>query len=140
MQDELNQFQRNEVWCLVPRPSHQSVIETKWVFRNKMNEEGVVTRNKARLVAQRYSQEEGIYFAETFASVARLETIRILLTFAVSQSIKLFQMDVKSTFLNGYIKEKIYVEQPPEFEDHKYPDHVFKLTKALYGLKQVPRA
>ena len=90
MQDELNQFQRNEVWYLVPRPSHQSVIGTKWIFRNKMNENGVVTRNKARLVAQGYSQEEGIDFEETFAPVVRLEAIRILLAFVVSQSIKLF--------------------------------------------------
>ena len=110
MQDELNQFQKNEVWCLVPRPSHQSVIRTKWVFRNKMNENGVVIRNKARFVAQGYFQEEGIDFEETFAPVARLEAIRILLAFAVSQSVKLFQMDIKSAFLDGYIKEEVYVE------------------------------
>ena len=110
MQDELNQFQRKEVWCLIPGPSHQSVIGIKWVFRNKMNEEGVVTRNKARLVAQGYSQEEGIDFEETFDLVARLEAIRILLAFAVSQFVKLFQMDVKSAFLNGFIKEEVYVE------------------------------
>ena len=84
MQDELNQFQRNEVWCLVPRTSHQSIIGTKWVFRNKMNEDGIVTRNKTRLVAQGYFQEEGIDFEETFAPVARLEAIRILLAFVVS--------------------------------------------------------
>ena len=90
MQDELNQFQRNEVWYLVPRPSHQSVIGTKWVFRNKMNEDGVVTRNKARLVAQEYSQEEGIDFQKTFAPVVKLEVIKILLAFAVSRSVKLF--------------------------------------------------
>ena len=96
MQDELNQFQRNEVWCLVPRPSHQSVIGTKWVFRNKMNEEGVVTRNKARLVAQGYSQEERVDFEETFAPVVRLEAIRILLAFAVSQSVKLLMSTVPS--------------------------------------------
>ena len=104
-----------------------------------MNENGVVTKNKARLVAQGYSQEEGIDFEETFAPMARLETIRILLAFIVSQSIKLFQMDVKSAFLNEFIKEEVYVEQPPRFEDYKYPDHVFKLTKALYDLKQTPR-
>ena len=105
-----------------------------------MNEDGVITRNKARLVAQGYSQEEGIDFEETFAPVARLEAIRILLAFAVSHSVKLFQMDVKSAFLNGFIKEEVYVEQPPGFDDHKHPDHVFKLTKALYGLKKAPRA
>ena len=105
-----------------------------------MNKDGVVTRNKARLVAQGYSQEEGIDFEETFAPVARIEAIRKLLAFVVSQSVKLFQMDVKSAFLNGYIKEEVYVEQPPGFEDYKHPDHVFKLTKTLYGLKQAPKA
>ena len=105
-----------------------------------MNENGEITRNKARLVAQGYSQEEGIDFEETFAPVVRLEAIRILLAFAVSQSVKLFQMDVKSAFLNGYIKEEVYVEQPPGFEDQKYPDYVFKFTKAFYKLKQAPRA
>ena len=100
-----------------------------------MNENGDITKNKARLIAQGYSQEEIIDFEETFAPMIRLEAIRILLEFAVSQSVKLFQMDVKSVFLNSYIKEEVYVEQPPRFEDHKYPDHVFKLTKALYDLK-----
>ena len=100
-----------------------------------MNEDEIVTRNKARLVAQGYSQEERIDFEETFAPMARLEAIRILLAFVVSQSVKLFQMDVKSAFLNGFIKEEVYVEQPPGFEDYKHPDHVFKLKKALYGLK-----
>ena len=100
-----------------------------------MNEDGVVIRNKARLVAQGYSQEERIDFEETFAPVARLEAIRILLAFAISQSVKLFHMDLKSTFLNSYIKEEVYVEQPPNLQDHKYPDYVFKFTKALYGLK-----
>ena len=104
-----------------------------------MNEDGIVTRNKARFVAQGYSQEEGIDFEETFAPVARLEAIRILLAFAISQSVKLFQIDVKSVFLNEYIKEEVYVEQSLGFEDYKHPDHVFKLTKALYGLKQAPR-
>ena len=103
-----------------------------------MNDDGIVSRNKARLVAQRFFQEEGIDFEETFAPVARLEAIRILLAFAVLQSVKLFQMDVKSVFLNNFIKEEVYVEQPPRFEDYMYPDHVFKLTKTLYGLKQAP--
>ena len=97
-----------------------------------MNENGDITRNKVRLVTQGYSQEEGIDFEETYAPVARLEVIKILLAFTISQSIKLFQMDVKSVFLNGFIKEEIYMEQPPGFEDHKYLDHVFKISKALY--------
>ena len=104
-----------------------------------MNENGKITRNKARLVAHGYSQEEKIDFKETYAPMTRLEAIKILLAFVVSQFVKLFQMDVKSVFLNGYIKEEVYVEQPPGFKDHKYPDHVFKLTKTLYGLKQASR-
>jgi transposase InsO family protein len=137
MQEELNNFKRNEVWSLVPRPK-QNIVETKWVFRNKQDEHGVVTRIKARLVAKGYAQVAGLDFEETFAPVARLESIHILLAYAAHHSFKLFQMDVKSAFLNGPIKEEVYVEQPPGFEDDRYPDHVYKLSKALYGLKQAP--
>ena len=140
MQEELNQFTRNDVWELVPRPEDKSIIGTKWVYKNKLNELGEVVRNKARLVAQGYCQEEGIDYDETFAPVARLEAIRILLAFANFNNFKLFQMDVKSAFLNGFVKEEVYVEQPPLFEDTNFPNHVFKLKKALYGLKQAPRA
>ena len=100
----------------------------------------MVVRNKARLVAQEFSQVEGLDFGETFAPVARLESIRILLAFASCFDIKLFQMDVKSAFLNGEISELVFVEQPPGFEDPKNPNYVYKLSKALYGLKQAPRA
>ncbi|CAJ2652909.1 unnamed protein product [Trifolium pratense] len=140
MQEELNQFQRNDVWTLVPKPSHKNIIGTKWVFRNKLNEQGEVVRNKARLVAQGYSQQEGIDYTETFAPVARLEAIRLLLSYAVNHGITLYQMDVKSAFLNGFISEEVYVKQPPGFEDVSNPEHVFKLKKSLYGLKQAPRA
>jgi hypothetical protein len=139
MQEELNNFKRNEVWSLVPRLK-QNVVGTKWVFRNKQDEHGVVTRNKARLMAKGYAQVIGLDFRETFAPVARLESIRILLAYVAHHSFKLFQMDVKSVFLNGPIKEELYMEQPPGFEDDRYPDHVYKLSKALYGLKQVSRA
>jgi hypothetical protein len=139
MQEELNNFTRNEVWHLVPRPN-QNVIGTKWVFRNKQDEHGVVTRNKARLVAKGYSQVEGLDFDETYAPVARLESIRILLAYPTYHGFKLYQMDVKSAFLNGTIKEEVYVEQPPGFKDSEYPNHVYKLSKALYGLKKAPRA
>jgi hypothetical protein len=139
MQEELNNFKRNEVWRVVPRPK-QNVVGTKWVFHNKQDEHGVVTRNKARLVAKGYAQVAGLDFEETFAPVARLESIRILLAYATHHSFRLFQMDVKSAFLNGPIKEEVYVEQPSGFEDDRYPDHVFKLSKVLYGLKQAPRA
>jgi hypothetical protein len=139
MQAELNNFTRNEVWHLVPRPN-QNVVGTKWVFRNKQDEHGVVIRNKARLVAKGYSQVEGLDFDETYAPVARIESIRILLAYATYHGFKLYQMDVKSVFLNGPIKKEVYIEQPPGFEDSEYPNHVYKLSKALYGLKQAPRA
>ena len=122
MHEELNNFARNEVWELVERPKNHNVIGTKWVFRNKHNEDGVVVRNKARLVAQGYTQIEGLDFGETFAPVARLEAIRILLAYACAHNIKLYQMDVKSAFLNGKISELVYVEQPPSFEDPKRPN------------------
>jgi transposase InsO family protein len=139
MQEELNNFTRNEVWSLVERPK-QNVIGTKWVFRNKQDEHGVVTRNKARLVAQGFTQIEGLDFGETYAHVARIESIRILLTFATHHDFKLYQIDVKSAFLNGPISELVYVEQPPGFEDSKFPNHVYTLHEVLYGLKQTPRA
>jgi hypothetical protein len=138
-QEELNNFKRNEVWSLVPLPK-QNVVGTKWVFHNKQDGHGVVTRNKARLVEKGYAQVVGLDFEETFSPVARLELIQILLAYAAHHSFKLFQMDVKSAFRNGPIKEEVYVEQPPGFEDDRYPDHVYKLSKALYGLKQEPRA
>jgi hypothetical protein len=116
MQEELNNFTRNEVWHLVPRPN-QNVVRTKWVFRNKQDEHGVVIRNKARLVAKGYSQVEGLDFDETYAPIARLESIHILLAYATYHGFKLYQMDVKSAFLNRPIKEEVYVEQPPGFED-----------------------
>ncbi|XP_073304111.1 uncharacterized protein [Primulina huaijiensis] len=140
MQEELNQFKRNEEWFLVPIPTHQAVIGTRWVFRNKLNEEGTVIRNKARLVAQGFRQEERIDYDETFAPIARLEAIRIFLAFTAFKNFKVYQMDVKSAFLNGLLQEKVYVEQPPSFIDHFSPHHVFKLNKVLYGLKQAPRA
>jgi hypothetical protein len=139
MQEELNKFKRNEVWSLVPCPK-QNVVGTKWVFRNKQDELGVVTRNKARLVAKGYAQVAGLDFEGTFAPIARLESIHILLAYAAQHSFKLFQMNVKSAFLNGPIKEEVYMEQPPGFKDHRYLDHVYKFSKALYGLKQAPRA
>jgi hypothetical protein len=111
MKEELNNFKRNEVWSLVPHPK-QNVVGTKWVFRNKQDEHGVGTRNKARLMAKGYAQVACLDFEETFAPVARLESIRILLAYAAHHSFRLFQMDVKSVFLNGPIKEEVYVEQP----------------------------
>ena len=110
MQEELNQFERSKVWNLVHRPNDHSIIGTKWIFRNKMDEHSNIVRNRARLIAQGYSQEEGIDYDETYAPVARLEAIRMLLAFACFKNFKLFQMDVKSAFLNGFINEEVYVE------------------------------
>jgi len=142
MQDELNQFKRNDVWELVPCPSNlkKEPIGTRWVFRNKMDEDGHVIRNKARLVAKGYSQEEGVDFDETFAPVARLEAIRIFLAFAAHHEFKVYQMDVKSAFLNGELEEVVYVYQPPGFINEEKPHWVYRLNKALYGLRQAPRA
>ncbi|WVZ75541.1 hypothetical protein U9M48_023584 [Paspalum notatum var. saurae] len=154
MHEESENFERNHVWDLVEPPPNCRPIGTKSVFKNKQGENGMVVRNKARLVAQGFCQKEGIDYEETvlcasiqlrewglhkvelkwlsktFAPVARLEAIRILLAFAASKGFKLQQMDVKSAFLNGFIEEK----------SAKFPDRVYKLRKALYGLKQAPRA
>ncbi|KAK1643099.1 hypothetical protein QYE76_060904 [Lolium multiflorum] len=141
MHEELNNFKRNKVWTLVEKPKGcRNVIGTKWIFKNKQDEFGNIVRNKARLVAQGFSQVEGIDFGETYAPVARLESIRILLAYASHHNFKLQQMDVKSAFLNGPLHEEVYVKQPPGFEDLNFPNHVYKLDKALYGLKQAPRA
>ncbi|GKD18358.1 retrovirus-related pol polyprotein from transposon TNT 1-94 [Tanacetum coccineum] len=123
MQEELNQFVANDVWELVPQPRNMTIIGTKWVFRNKLDENGIVSRNKARLVAQGYNQQEGIDYDETYAPVARLESIRILLAYACALDFKLFQMDVKSAFLNGFINEEVYVAQPPDSLTFEKPDH-----------------
>jgi hypothetical protein len=135
----LENFERNQVWKLVDPPPGCKPIGTKWVWKNKEGEKCEVVRNRSRLVAQGFSQE-GIYYEETFASVARLEAIRILLAFSVAKGFKLHQMDVKSSFLNGVLEEEVYVRQPSGFESEKYPHRMYKLRKALYGLKQTPRA
>ncbi|GKD29975.1 retrovirus-related pol polyprotein from transposon TNT 1-94 [Tanacetum coccineum] len=125
---------------LVPIPIDMTIIGTKWVFRNKLEENYVVSRNKVKLVAQGYNQQEGIDYDETYAPVARLESIRILLAYACALEFKLFQMDVKSAFLNGFINQEVYVAQPSGFIDFAKPNHVYRLKKALYGLKQAPKA
>ncbi|WVZ75644.1 hypothetical protein U9M48_023681 [Paspalum notatum var. saurae] len=140
LHEELENFERNHVSDLVEPPPNCHPIGTKWVFKNKQGENRMVVRIKARLVAQGFCQKEGIDYEETFAPLARLEAIRILLAFATSKGFKLQQMDVKSAFLNGFIEEEVYVRQPPGFESARFPDRVYKLRKALYGLKQAPRA
>ncbi|GJU13997.1 putative ribonuclease H-like domain-containing protein [Tanacetum coccineum] len=140
MQEELLQFKLQEVWTLVELPNGKRAIGTKWVFRNKKDERGIVIKNKARLVAQGYTQEEGIDYDEVFAPVARIEAIRLFLAYASFKDFVVYQMDVKSAFLYGKIEEEVYVCQPPGFEDPDFPDRVYKVEKALYGLHQAPRA
>ncbi|GJX08583.1 putative ribonuclease H-like domain-containing protein [Tanacetum coccineum] len=140
MQEELLQFKLQQVWTLVDLPYGKRAIGTKWVYRNKKDERGIVIRNKARLVAQGYTQEEGIDYDEVFAPVARIEAIRLFLAYASYKDFVVYQMDVKSAFLYGKIEEEVYVCQPPGFEDPDFPDRVYKVEKALYGLHQAPRA
>nr|GEX26392.1 putative ribonuclease H-like domain-containing protein [Tanacetum cinerariifolium] len=125
---------------LVDLPYGKRAIGTKWVYKNKKDERGIVIRNKARLVAQGHTQEEGIDYEEVFAPVARIEAIRLFLAYASFMGFMVYQMDVKSAFLYGTIKEKVYLCQPPGFEDPDHPDKVYKVVKALYGLHQAPRA
>ncbi|GKA55862.1 retrovirus-related pol polyprotein from transposon TNT 1-94 [Tanacetum coccineum] len=118
----------------------QNVIKLKWLWKNKKDEDQTVIRNKARLVAKGYAQEEGIDFEESFAPVARLEAVRIFVAYAAHKSFPIYQMDVKTAFLNGPLKEEVYVAQPDGFVDPDHPEKVYRLRKALYGLKQAPRA
>ena len=131
MHEELLQSVQNDLWDIVPKPNGVNVIGTKWIFKNKSDEHGTVVRNKLRLVAQGYTQVEGIDFDETFAPVARLKSIRILLAITCHLNFKLYQMDVKSAFLNGILQEEVYVEQPNGFVDPHRPDDVYKLKRAL---------
>ncbi|GJY61508.1 putative ribonuclease H-like domain-containing protein [Tanacetum coccineum] len=140
MQEELLQFKLQKVWVLVDLPYGKKVIGTKWVFRNKRDERSIVVKNKARLVAQGFRQEEGIYYDEVFAHVARIEAIRLFLAFASYMGFTVYQIDVKSAFLYGTIEEEVYVHQPLGFVDPAHPNKVYKVIKALYGLHQAPRA
>nr|GEY20025.1 retrovirus-related Pol polyprotein from transposon TNT 1-94 [Tanacetum cinerariifolium] len=140
MQEELHQFDRIQVWELVDKPYGKHVIKLNWLWKNKKDEEQTVIRNKARLVAKGYAQEEGIDFEESFAPVARLEAVRIFVTYDAHKSFPIYQMDVKTTFLNGPLKEEVYVTQPDGFVDPDHLEKAYRLRKALYGLKQDPRA
>ncbi|KAA0036987.1 putative mitochondrial protein [Cucumis melo var. makuwa] len=137
MQEELLQFKDNNVWTLVPKPEGANIIGTKWIFKNKTDEAGYVMRNKALLVAQGYAQVEGVDFNEIFAPVAKLEAIRLLLGISCIRRFELYQMDVKSAFLNGYLNEEVYVAQPKGFIDSKFPQYVYKLNKDI-GLSKLP--
>ncbi|GJZ48351.1 putative ribonuclease H-like domain-containing protein [Tanacetum coccineum] len=140
MQEELLQFKLQQVWIHVDFSSSKRAIGAEWVFRNKKDKRGIVIRNKARLVAQGHIQEEGIYYEEVFAPVARIKAIRLFLAYASFMGFLVYQMDVKSALLYGTIEEEVYVTQPPGFKDLDHLDKVYKVVKALYGLHQAPRA
>nr|GFA80316.1 retrovirus-related Pol polyprotein from transposon TNT 1-94 [Tanacetum cinerariifolium] len=139
-EEELNEFKCLEVWELVPRLDQVMVITLKWIYKVKLDELGGILKNKARLVTRGYHQEEGIDFEESFDPIARLEAIRIFLAYAAHKNMVVYQMDVKTAFLNGNLREEVYVSQPDGFVDPDNPNHVYKLKKALYGLKQASRA
>nr|GEZ21026.1 hypothetical protein [Tanacetum cinerariifolium] len=140
MQEELHQFDRLDVWELVDRPLCTNVINLKWLWKNKRDEENTVIRNKSCLVAKGYAQKEGVDFEESSTSVARLEAVRLFIAYVAHKSFTVYQMDVKTTFLYGPLKEEVYVNQPDSFVDPYHPDQVYRLKKALYGLKQAPKA
>nr|GFA85289.1 retrovirus-related Pol polyprotein from transposon TNT 1-94 [Tanacetum cinerariifolium] len=140
MQEDLNEFERIKVWELAPRLDKVMVITLKWIYKVKLDELGGILKNKVRLVARGYGQEEGINFQESFAPVARLEAIWIFLAYVAHENMVVYQMDVKTAFLNGNLWEEVYVSQPNGFVDQDNPNHMYKLKKAPYGLKQAPRA
>nr|GEX11601.1 copia protein [Tanacetum cinerariifolium] len=140
MQDEIHEFDRLQVWELVPQPDCVMIIALEWIYNVKLDEYGDVLKNKARLVAKGYRQEEVIDFEESFVPVARIDAIRIFIANAVSKNMTIYQIDVKTAFLNGELTEKVYVSQSEGFVDPDHPTHVYHLKKALYGLKQAPRA
>ncbi|GJY95221.1 retrovirus-related pol polyprotein from transposon TNT 1-94 [Tanacetum coccineum] len=140
MQEELHQFDRLDAWKLVDRPLCKNVINLKWLWKNNRDKENTVIRNKSRLVAKGYAQKEGIDFEESFAPVARLEAVQLFIAYAAHKSFTVYQMDVKTTFLYGHLKEEVYVNQPDGFVDPYHPNKVYRLKKVLYGLKQAPRA
>nr|GEZ76205.1 hypothetical protein [Tanacetum cinerariifolium] len=140
MQEELHQFDRLDVSELVDRPLCTNVINLKWLWKNKLDEENTVIRNKSRLVAKGYAQKEGVDFEESFTPVALLEAVRLFIAYAAHKSFTVYQMDIKTAFLYGPLKEEVYVNQPDGFVDPYHPDKVYRLKKALYGLKKSPRA
>ncbi|GJT75301.1 retrovirus-related pol polyprotein from transposon TNT 1-94 [Tanacetum coccineum] len=140
MQEELNQFKCLDVWELVECLVGKNIIGVKWIWKNKTDAKNMVIRNKSRLVAKGYGQEEGIDFKENFAPVARLEAIRIFVAYAAHKSFTIYLMDVKTTFLNSTLKEEVFVSKPDNFVDPDFLTLVYRLKKALYGFKQAPRA
>ncbi|KAJ4769831.1 polyprotein [Rhynchospora pubera] len=140
MNEEMNAIVKNDTWELATLPKDHKPISVKWVYKKKLNAQGEVERYKARLVAKAYKQKAGIDYEEVFAPVARMETIRLLISLAAQNKWNIYQMDVKSAFLNGVHEEEVYIEQPPGYIKEGQEEKVLKLKKALYGLKQAPRA
>lgn len=140
IEEEMKMIQKNETWVLVPRPTDKKVIGVKRIYKTKVNPDGLIYKYKARLVAKGFAQEYGVDYFETFARVARHDTIRLLIALAAQRKWKIHQLDIKSAFLNGELKEDVFVEQPNGFISRSVLDHVCKLRKTLYGLKQAPRA
>nr|GEZ97620.1 integrase, catalytic region, zinc finger, CCHC-type, peptidase aspartic, catalytic [Tanacetum cinerariifolium] len=140
IKEELHQFDRLDVWELLDISLCKNVINIKWIWKNKHDEENTVIRNKSLLVAKGYAQKEGINFEESFAPVARLEAVWLFIAYAAHKSFTVYQMDIKTTFLYGPLKEEVYVNQPDGFVDPYHPDQVYHLKKALFRLKQAPRA
>ena len=140
MEEELNMIDKNNTWNLVDPPKGKDIIGLKWVYKTKYIEDGSIQKHKARLVAKGYSQQPGVDFNETFAPVARIETIRRVRAIFSQLELNVYQMDVKSAFLNGELKEEVHVEQPRGYEVKGKEEKVYRLNKALYGLKQAPRS
>lgn len=140
MDVEMEMIEKNETWSLVTKPKNKKAIGVKWIFRTKYNPDGTICKHKARLVVKGYAQQAGVDYGETFAPVARMETIRLILALSATKQWSVFHLDVKSAFLNGVLQEEVYVKQPEGYVIEGHEDKVYKLHKALYGLKQAPRA
>ena len=139
LQCEMDSLDENETWTLVPRPNNVNIVGNKWVFKVKCKSDGSVDRHKARLVAQGFSQTQGVDYDEVFSPVVRMAAIRSLLALANAHNLEVHQMDVHTAFLNGKLDFDVYMEQPDGFVDEEHPDYVCKLNKSLYGLKQSAR-
>ncbi|XP_071683602.1 uncharacterized protein [Lolium perenne] len=140
MADEFSALCQTRTWVLVPRPPGVNIVGSKWVFKTKHKPDGSIEKHKARLVAHGFTQQHGLDYGETFSPVVKPATVRLVLSLAVSRGWVLRQVDVSNAFLHGYLQEDVYMQQPPGFEDARFPSHVYKLQRALYGLKQSPRA
>ena len=140
MQKELSMIEKNQTWELIERPKNRKFIGVKWVFKTKLNANGSINKYKAMLVVKVYAQIFGVYYFDTFAPVARQYTIIMLLAIVAQKGWKIYQLDVKSAFLNGFLEEKIFIEQPEEFLVKGHEEKFYLLKKALHGLKHAPNS